>query len=162
MISSTLTGSFRDAPLVVVEDSDEDFDTLVEAARRAGVTRAIRRVASGGDCLALLSGEPGARGDGLATPPVLPVLILMDLNSHGVDGRDALVAIKNSASLKAIPLVVLTTSANPRDVAFCYEAGANAYHVKPVRHDQYLLLLRAVLLYWLASATLHTAAAGAD
>jgi CheY-like chemotaxis protein len=86
----------------------------------------------------------------------------MDLNSHGVDGRDALVAIKNSASLKAIPLVVLTTSANPRDVAFCYEAGANAYHVKPVRHDQYLLLLRAVLLYWLASATLHTAAAGAD
>jgi CheY-like chemotaxis protein len=57
--------------------------------------------------------------------------------------------------LKEIPLVVLTTSANPKDVAFCYQAGANAYHVKPVRHDQYLLLLRSLLHYWLARVTLH-------
>jgi CheY-like chemotaxis protein len=144
------------APVVVVEDSDEDFDTLREAALTAGVTRIIHRVASGGDCLALL------RGDGEVHLPLLPALILMDLNSYGVDGREALVAIKTDASLKEIPLVVLTTSANPKDVAFCYQAGANAYHVKPVRHDQYLLLLRTLLQYWLESVTLHTAAVKVD
>jgi CheY-like chemotaxis protein len=137
------------ASIVVVEDSDEDFDTLRDAAATAGVTRVIHRVASGGDCLALL------RGGGHLQLPLLPALIVMDLNSHGVDGREALVGIKSDASLKEIPLVVLTTSANPKDVAFCYQAGANAYHVKPVRHDQYLLLLRTLLQYWLESVTLH-------
>ncbi len=85
--------------------------------------------------------------------PLMPTLILMDLNSHGVDGREALVAIKTDGDLKQIPLVVLTTSANPKDVAFCFQAGANAYHVKPVRHDQYLLLLQSLLHYWLANVT---------
>ena len=86
----------------------------------------------------------------------------MDLNSHGVDGREALVAIKTDDGLKHIPLVVLTTSANPKDVAFCFQAGANAYHVKAVRHDQYLLLLGSLLRYWLESVTLQTAAAKVD
>jgi two-component system, response regulator len=152
MITSTDTASSLAAPLVVVEDSDEDFDTLLEAAREAGVTRAIHRAASGGDCLAMLRGP-------LA---LLPALILMDLNSHGVDGREALVAIKTDAGFKEIPMVVLTTSANPKDVAFCYQAGANAYHVKPVRHDHYLRMLRSLLHYWLESVTLHTAMVKVD
>ena len=134
------------AHLVVVEDSDEDFDTLVEAAREAGITQTIHRVDTGGDCLVLLRGQ---RNDALAPWPALPALILMDLNSHGVDGREALVMIKSEPHLKNIPVVALTTSANPKDVAFCYQAGANAYHVKPVRYDQYRLLLSGLLQYWL-------------
>ena len=134
------------AHLVVVEDLDEDFDTLVEAAREAGITQTIHRVDTGGDCLALLRGQ---RIDALAPWPALPALILMDLNSHGIDGREALVTIKSEPRLKDIPVVVLTTSANPKDVAFCYQAGANAYHVKPVRYDQYRLLLIGLLQYWL-------------
>lgn len=159
MPTSFGTGSFHAAPLLVVEDSDEDFDTLLEAARDAGVTRPLHRLASGGDCLALLRGDAVAS---VAPLQALPALIVMDLNSHGVDGREALVAIKAEPSLKEIPLVVLTTSANPKDLAFCYRAGANAYHVKPVRHDEYLLLLRSLLHYWLGSVTLHTAAPKAD
>ncbi len=133
--------------ILVVEDSDEDFDTLRDAARGAGLEHAIFRAASGGECLALLQGA--------AEPPLQPALILMDLNSHGVDGREALERIKNSPGLKELPVVILTTSANPTDLAFCYQAGANAYHVKPVRHDHYLLLLRAVLTYWLQTVTLQ-------
>ena len=134
------------AHLVVVEDLDEDFDTLVEAAREAGITQNIHRVDTGGGCLELLRGQ---RIDALAPWPALPALILMDLNSHGIDGREALVTIKSDPRLKDIPVVVLTTSANPKDVAFCYQAGANAYHVKPVRYDQYRLLLICLLQYWL-------------
>jgi len=148
------------APIVVVEDSDEDFDTLCEVAAAAGITRAIHRAASGGDCLAMLRGE--GRGDAGGHLPLLPALILMDLNSHGIDGREALVAMKADARLKEIPVVVLTTSANPKDVAFCYLAGANAYHVKLVRHDQYVLLLRSLLHYWLDSVTLHAAMTKVD
>lgn len=135
------------APILVVEDSDEDFDTLRDAAAAAGVTRTMLRVASGGDCLVML------RGEGERVLPQLPALIFMDLNSHGIDGREALVAIKTNDSLKKIPMVVLTTSANPKDVAFCYQAGADAFHVKPVRHDEYLKLLGSLLHYWLDSVT---------
>jgi len=149
---TTSTPSTFAAPIVVVEDSDEDFDTLREVAAAVGVTRAIHRAVSGGDCLAMLRGE--GRGDGDGHLPLLPALILMDLNSHGIDGREALVHIKTDARLKKVPVVVLTTSANPKDVAFCYQAGANAYHVKPVRHDQYLLLLRSLMHYWLDSVML--------
>lgn len=159
MPSSPGNPALHAAPLLVVEDSDEDFDTFHEAARAAGVMRAICRATSGGDCLALLHGEPV---DGLAPLQVMPALILMDLNSHGIDGREALVAIKTEPGLKEIPLVVLTTSANPKDVAFCLQAGANAYHVKPVRHDHYLLMLRSVLHYWLDSATLPSATPKVD
>lgn len=136
------------APIIVVEDSDEDFDTLREVAAAVRVTRVIHRVSSGGDCLALLGGEREIRLQ------LLPALIVMDLNSHGIDGREALVAIKSDVRLKTIPVVVLTTSSNPQDVTFCYQAGANAYHVKPVHYDQHLLLLRSMMQYWLDSTTL--------
>ena len=144
------------APIVVVEDSDEDFDTLREVAATAGVTRTIHRVATGGDCLVLL------RGEGAVPLQLLPALIVMDLNSHGIDGREALVAIKTNVTFKEIPVLILTTSANPKDVTFCYQAGANAYHVKPVRHDQYLVLLRSLLHYWLGSATLKATSVKVD
>ena len=153
---TTSTPSTFAAPIFVVEDSDEDFDTVKLAAAAAGVTRVIHRAASGGACLAML------RGDGDVNLPLWPALIVMDLNSHGVDGREALVAIKADAGLKKIPLVVLTTSANPKDVTFCYRAGANAYHVKPVRHDQYLLLLRSLMHYWLDSVTLNATLSKVD
>jgi len=153
---ATSTASTFAAPVVVVEDSDEDFDTLREAAAANGIARVIHRVVSGGDCLAML------RGEGDVRLLLLPALIVMDLNSHGVDGREALVAIKTDAGLKEIPLVVLTTSSNPKDVAFCYQAGANAYHVKPVQHDQYLVLLRSVMHYWLDSVTPHAGSAKVD
>ena len=155
MAASSSPATFS-GPIVVVEDSDEDFDTLSEVAAASGVVRAIHRVTSGGDCLALLRGESGVQ------PALLPALILMDLNSHGVDGREALVAIKSDARLKEIPVVVLTTSGNPKDVAFCYQAGANSYHVKPVRHDHYSLLLGSLMHYWLESVTLPASLAKVD
>ena len=153
---ATNTPSTSAAPIVVVEDSDEDFDTFCEVAVACGFTRVIHRVASGGDCLLMLRGESAVRLQ------LLPSLIVMDLNSHGVDGREALVAIKTDVGLKQIPLVVLTTSANPKDVAFCYQAGANAYHVKPVRYDLYLSLICSLMQYWLGSVALHAAPAKVD
>lgn len=132
--------------ILVVEDSDEDFDTVQMALKAAGLRCAIRRAGNGNDCLDLL------RGSGRMLPR--PVFVLLDLNLPGMDGRDVLSLIKRDPDLRDLPVVVLTTSSNPRDLDFCYDAGANAYHVKPLRYDQHLELLRGVLGYWLGCAVL--------
>ena len=130
--------------VVVVEDSEEDFQTVLDAARRAGLTHPIVRASSGGDCVRMLRGTPRGRA----------LLVLLDLNTHGDDGREALREIRGDDSLKALPLVVLSASANPRDLQFCYAQGANAYHVKPVDHARHLQVLQSIFTYWLGSVVL--------
>ena len=132
--------------ILVVEDSDEDFDTVQMALKASGLRCAIRRAVNGNECLDLL------RGNGRMLPR--PVFVLLDLNLPGMDGRDALSLIKGDPDLRDLPVVVLTTSSNPRDMDFCYHAGVNAFHVKPLRHDEHLDLLRGVLGYWLGCAVL--------
>jgi len=133
--------------ILVVEDSDEDFETVQDAARRGGVSHPIARATSGDECLRLLRGAAGRRD-------ALPALVLMDLNTPGDDGREALRELRNDVSLGTLPLVVLSASANPRDLQFCYCQGANAYHVKPVDHAAHLQVLQQIFAYWLGSVVL--------
>ena len=132
--------------IIVVEDSDEDFDTVLDAARLASVTHEIRRAVSGDECLRLL-GTP----ESLLEPPAI---VLLDLNTPGGDGRDLLNGIHQNKRLFVIPIIVLSTSSNPRDVSFCYEHGATAYHVKPVSHPEHLKILQSIFHYWLHCAVL--------
>jgi CheY-like chemotaxis protein len=131
-------------PVLVVEDSEEDFQTVLDAARRAGLSQPIVRASSGGECLRLLRGAPRCRA----------LLVLLDLNTHGDDGREALRVIRADDGLKTLPLVVLSASANPLDLQFCYAQGANAYHVKPVDHARHLQVLQTIFAYWLGSVVL--------
>ena len=133
--------------VVLVEDSDEDADTVQTAFARSGVTATLRRVASGDACIALLS-TPGQ---------TLPALVVMDLNTPGMDGRQALRFIKSDSLLKAIPVVISSTSASPQDRDFCYATGANAYHVKPIRYPDHLQAVEALLQYWLVEVALPAA-----
>lgn len=134
-------------PLIVVEDSDEDFDTVVQALLQSGMVAEVRRAKSGGECLDLLRGAAALR----------PAVVLMDLNTPGTDGREALAAIKSDPGLKAYPVVVFSTSTDPRDLDACYAAGANAFHVKPVRYPDHLQVVTDVLTYWLAKVMLPVA-----
>lgn len=136
-------------PVLVVEDSDEDFETVMTAARMAGIGHEVRRAVSGDACLLLLRGTP-------ERPPVQAALVLLDLNTPHGDGRYALEQMYAEERLRAIPVVVVSTSANPRDVDFCYAFAANAYHVKPVNHAEHLEVLRSVFAYWLGSVVLPT------
>jgi CheY-like chemotaxis protein len=135
------------APIIlVVEDSDEDFDTLREALERAARPGEVRRATTGGGCLSLLRDDGGK--------PLRPAFVLMDLNTPGLDGREALKEIKADARLRALPVVVFSTSASPSDLEFCYRSGANAYHVKPTRYTDHLNVLHELLSYWLAYVAL--------
>jgi len=135
------------AMLVVVEDSDEDFETVDEAVKRSGVAVEVRRATTGGGGLMLLR----------ELAPDRPVLVLMDLNTPGTDGRESLAELKTDPALKAIPVVVFSTSSNPKDVGFCYAAGANAYHVKPVRYPDHLQLVIDLVNYWFGRVALPAA-----
>jgi len=128
--------------VLAVEDSDEDFDTVLDAARRAGLKHEIRRAATADDCLRMLGEWERER-----LPE--PALVLLDLNTPGTDGREALRIIRKNDRLRTLPLVILSTSANPRDVEFCYAEGANAYHTKPVEHPAHLQVLEEIFDYWL-------------
>jgi CheY-like chemotaxis protein len=133
--------------IVAVEDSDEDFDTIQDAARRASVEHPIVRARSGAECLRLLHRDGGSR-------EAQALLVLLDLNTPGDDGRDVLRVVRTDAGLRALPVVVLSASANERDLAFCYAQGANAYHVKPVDHALHRKVLQDIFGYWLGSAAL--------
>ena len=137
----------RVAPIMVLEDCDEDFATVQSAAQRAGVTNPICRATSGEHCLRLLRERVRSREPA-------PALLLLDLNTPGDDGRDALREIRADQTLAALPVVVLSASANPRDLHFCYRGGANAYHLKPVDHAAHLRVLQQILGYWLGSVVL--------
>ena len=131
--------------ILVIEDNDGDFETVVEAVRRGGIGNPLRRATCGDSGLRMLQACVLSRSP-------LPALVLLDLNTPGDDSRDALRHIKQDPRLRLIPTVVLSTSANPRDVDFCYANHANAYHAKPVSYTAHLKILQDIFSYWLASA----------
>jgi two-component system, chemotaxis family, chemotaxis protein CheY len=134
----------RGRPVLVVEDSDEDFDTVAEAAQRSGVPNAMVHAVDAEDALRRLAGgAPGAFA-----------FMLLDYNLTGLDGLTLLRHVRGDPRLVALPVVVFTTSVNPRDRDAFYAAGANAYHVKSVRYDACLQTLEAIFDYWLNRVTL--------
>lgn len=78
-----------------------------------------------------------------------PDLILLDLNMPRMDGRQVLHEIKNDKALKTIPVVILTTSAEGRDIQSSYSEGANCYISKPVDFDQFQQVVKQISEFWL-------------
>lgn len=134
--------------IIVLEDCDEDFGTILDAARLAKLPHTILRAVSGEACLRLLQ-------DGTLNREALPKLLMMDLNMSGDDGRKTLIDIRNDDALKTLPVIVLSTSSNPIDLKYCYANGANAYHVKPVDYNLHLQVLQQIFTYWLNSVNLY-------
>lgn len=141
----TVASPVEPPQVLVVEDSDEDFDTVHQSYLRSGRAGELARAATGEDCLDMLAG--------FASAGQLPRLVLLDLNTPGEDGRDALRAIKSHPEWRDLPVVVLTTSSNPRDLASCEEFGANGYYVKPFNFLEHLALVERILSRWLDQPT---------
>ncbi|WP_193199227.1 response regulator [Nostoc sp. MG11] len=148
-------------PLLVVEDSNEDFRMLQRLMRRMAVQNPIHRCTNGDEVLEFLyrdyqeESDAYGKGEALSQPqPVLrPSVILLDLNLPGIDGRDILERLKQDRSFKEIPIVVFTTSSNPKDIELCYQKGANGYLVKPMDAQELKKTIQAFVDYWLKANT---------
>lgn len=81
--------------------------------------------------------------------PILPDLILLDLNMPLFNGMEFLTQIKNdTSSLKYVPVVILTTSENRKDLLYCYEQGIAGYFIKPLAYDAYVDIVTKLIGYW--------------
>lgn len=138
--------------ILIVDDSEDDFDATVRAlAKGANLKNPIRRCEDGKECLDYLF----RRGD-YAEPEASPRpgIILLDLNMPGIDGRSVLEEIKNDASLRSIPTIVMTNSDDERDISACYEIGANTYVRKPLNWDNFFEAMKRLKEYWFEIAVL--------
>lgn len=132
-------------PILLVEDSPEDFEATVRAFKKSGLKNPIVRCDDGDGALDYLY-RRGRWADPETSPR--PGVILLDLNLPGTDGREVLTEIKKDDQLRHIPVIVLTTSNDRRDVEACYHAGANSYIQKPVDMDGFLKAIERLNGYW--------------
>ena len=137
-------------PILVVEDSAEDFTALSRAFRKYALRHPVLRCEDGDQALEYLQGY----GRHPAWPKHLPAIVLLDLNLPGTDGPAVLQAMKQDPALQNIPVIVFTTSANSRDVNRCYGLGANSYLTKPLQYSDLEEKVQLIVRYWLEASEL--------
>jgi CheY-like chemotaxis protein len=128
-------------PVLLVEDDTIDALTVKRSFGELGLTCPLLHRVNGEDALTYLT-EAGHE---------LPCIILLDLNMPKMNGIEFLRIAKNDPALKAIPVVVLTTSNEEQDIAETFRLSVAGYLVKPVDYSQFMSAMRTVDLYWTLS-----------
>lgn len=138
-------------PILLIEDSEDDYEATARAFKKTNLRNPIVWCSSGEEGLHYLKREGEYASD---TSTDDPGLILLDLNMPGMDGRRVLRKIKEDEKLKSIPIVVLTTSSDERDIRNCYTDGASTYIQKPVTFEGLIEAIRGLKEYWFEIAIL--------
>jgi two-component system, chemotaxis family, response regulator Rcp1 len=141
-------GRTSERNILLVEDSPGDVRLMQEAFRELTKEVALHVAVDGVDAMAFLRRE----GEHIGAPR--PDLILLDLNMPRMDGREVLARVKSDASLRTIPIVILTTSQAEDDITACYDLQTNSYLSKPVDLEEFDSLVRSVNNFWLTKAKL--------
>ena len=132
--------------ILLVEDNQDDRDLALHALQRAKVANRIFVVSDGEEALDFLFCR-GAYAERSFDHP--PKLVLLDLKLPKVDGMEVLKQVKSDPRTRTIPIVIMTSSKEERDLASGYNLGANSYIQKPVDFDQFRETVKSVGLYWL-------------
>ncbi|MFZ2445266.1 MAG: response regulator [Syntrophobacteraceae bacterium] len=135
----------RDFFILVADDDEDDCLLIRDAIQDNGLDCEFRFVYDGKDLM-----EELYRGRDRSAPGAAryPDLILLDLNMPRKDGREALREIKNDADLRAIPVVVLTTSSDDRDVELCNSLGADSFITKPMIYSEWVEAMETVCRHY--------------
>lgn len=134
-----------DGVILLVEDSAIDEELTLRALRRANIPNQVVVTRDGAEALDYLFAT-GAHADRGAQ---LPQLVLLDLNLPKLGGLDVLRRIRTDARTKLLPVVILTSSGEDKDLLAGYRGGANSYIVKPVDYTRFADAVKQVGLYWL-------------
>ena len=134
------------AEILLVEDNPNDVKLTMNAFKTANLANSVHVARDGVEALEFLFGAASSPDEKL---PERPRLILLDLKLPRLDGHEVLKRIKSDPRTSAIPVVILTSSAEERDVMRTYQVGANSYIVKPVDFEQFTESVRDIGKYWL-------------
>ncbi len=129
--------------ILLVEDNEDDIDLTLLAFKRSRLANEVTVARDGAEALRLLHGTADA------PPQAHPAVVLLDLKLPGVDGFEVLRQIRAHPLTRHLPVVVLTSSAQERDLVQTYASGANSYIVKPVDFEQFLESAQQIGMYWL-------------
>jgi two-component system, chemotaxis family, response regulator Rcp1 len=130
--------------ILLVEDNPGDVELTRAALRRGKVRNTLHVAEDGEEAMAFL------RREGAWRDAPRPDVILLDLNLPRMDGREVLEAVKQDPELRAIPVVVLTTSSGEEDIIRSYNLHANCYITKPVDLDRFIDVVRSIEDFWLS------------
>jgi CheY-like chemotaxis protein len=120
---------------ILLAEDDEGHAYLVQTnLKRAGIANDITHVKDGQDALDYIH----RRGDFENREGGQPLLMILDINMPRIDGVEVLNQIKNSPATASLPIIVLTTTDDPREVERCYQLGCNVYITKPVAYDDFV------------------------
>jgi two-component system response regulator len=135
-----------DVDILLVEDSQDDIDLTLHTLRRENLANHIFVVRDGEEALDFLfcSGPFANRN-----PAQMPKLVLLDLKLPKVDGMEVLRCLRADPRSTLIPVVIMTSSKEERDVANGYHLGVNSYIQKPVDFEQFRQTVKTIGLYWL-------------
>ena len=135
---------FEQVEILLVEDDPEDAETTLRALRKRNLASHVHWVKDGEEALDYLfcSGAYAGRSPGHP-----PKLVLLDIKMPKVDGIEVLRRVKGS-ELRAIPVVVMTSSSEERDVLESFRLGVDSYLVKPVQFEAFLDTVSNIGLYW--------------
>jgi CheY-like chemotaxis protein len=140
--------AIRTVDILMVEDDPGDVRLTREALKGSKLLHSLNVVEDGVAALDYL------RRNAPYQDAVRPDLVLLDLNLPKKDGREVLAAMKQDDALRAIPVVILTTSQAEEDVLRAYNLNANCYVTKPVDFDQFMRIVRTIEEFWLNVVTL--------
>lgn len=140
-----MTG-FDEVEILLVEDNPEDAEMTLRALKKCNLANKVHHVKDGAEALAFVfaTGSYSQR-----TIEDLPKVVLLDLKLPKVDGLEVLSKIKADERTRSMPVVVLTSSKEDRDVVDSYRLGVNSYIVKPVEFEKFLSAVEQLGLYWL-------------
>ncbi len=127
--------------ILLVEDNSDDEALTLRALRQSDVPNVIRVARDGAEAMELLLGQGAS--------PRLPDLVLLDLKLPKMSGLEVLQKIRENATTSRLPVVVLTSSDEDKDIIESYNFGANSYIRKPVDFDEFIDAVRQLGLYWL-------------
>jgi len=132
--------------ILLVEDNPDEVELTIIAFRRNNLADKVHVVRDGEEALDFFFCR-GAYSDRRFDTP--PKLVLLDLKLPKVDGLDVLREVKADRRTKSVPIVVMTSSTQPRDMVEGYQLGVNSYIQKPVNFDQFQKLIKGLADYWL-------------
>ncbi len=130
--------------ILLAEDDEFDAEFTIEALTAAGILNPVVRVEQGAEALDYLY----RRGAHEARPAGDPALVILDIKMPGTDGHEVLSCMRKDPAFKHVPVVMLTSSRLDSDVARSWDAGVNAYVVKPVNPQLFTEAVQALGTFW--------------